>query len=776
MPIIGQVGRKSKGARILNYSIHLILILGAITMIYPFMLMISSSFKSQLDSKEFSIIPQYFYKEESLFKKYIESRLNEESNRLYDQYQNAYPAFDYVSTPDLTSNRLLQEWDLFLRTSINKQTIYDYYVSEQYGRGIYPYNQRVFRNLMKSRYNNQITSLNTDMDSHFPSWDEVMIEEKEILSRNFSGSEEPIRKIYERFKLQLPISQRDYINLDGNYIANELAPRYQNDLRILNDSLKTAFVSWDEIKLTREVPDNALRESWLHYVRSLLNIHHIILKKEALPDYQDYLRNKYQDIKLLNQTYKTHYGKFNEIIIPERLAHSGAFVEDLSFYVESKAKAEHLQIKSVDFDFREYLYKKYHTIENFTKSLTPGYTEFNQISLPLNSPSNNLNLLADWTEFVKTKLDLKKINILPTAQNDYLSYLSKRFKGQNDSLDLNKYNKTMDKDYTQDIDIYPDLRCPVNIKQKAVWQDFYYHKVQSRDIALVNIGSHEHTLWLNYLKSKYHDINNLNRQYRLIPNIKGIDGNKQSAFDKIILKHQDIDYFYFKQNKAQILKEFLVRNYSMVLDLMLYNGKAITNTIWYCFLSILVAILVNPLAAYALSRFKPRFTYQVLMIFMLTMAFPAMVMGIPNFILLKKMSLLNTFWALILPAAADGYFIFLLKGFFDSLPKEMIESATLDGASEWRLFWQFIMSLSKPILAVIALGAFNGAYRNFMFAFIVCQNQDMWTLMVHIYQLMQRSSAGVGYASLVIAAIPTLLVYVFFQNIIIKAIVVPTEK
>jgi len=153
-----------------------------------------------------------------------------------------------------------------------------------------------------------------------------------------------------------------------------------------------------------------------------------------------------------------------------------------------------------------------------------------------------------------------------------------------------------------------------------------------------------------------------------------------------------------------------------------------------------------------------------------------MVMGIPNFLLLKKFNMLNTFFALILPAAADGYFIFLLKGFFDSLPQELFESATIDGAGEVKIFWKIAMSLSKPIMAVIALGAFNAAYRNFMFAFIVCQDQDMWTMMVHIYQLMQRSCAGVGFAALVIAAIPTFAVFVFFQNIIIKGIVVPTEK
>ncbi|MCD8480638.1 MAG: hypothetical protein LRZ88_10795 [Candidatus Cloacimonetes bacterium] len=110
------------------------------------------------------------------------------------------------------------------------------------------------------------------------------------------------------------------------------------------------------------------------------------------------------------------------------------------------------------------------------------------------------------------------------------------------------------------------------------------------------------------------------------------------------------------------------------------------------------------------------------------------------------------------------------------MPSEIFESARIDGAGEFRLFWQFTLFLSKPILAVIALGAFNAAYRNFLFAFIVCQDRSMWTLMVHIYELMQRASPGVGYAALVIAAVPTLGIFIFFQNIIIKGIVIPMEK
>ena len=153
-----------------------------------------------------------------------------------------------------------------------------------------------------------------------------------------------------------------------------------------------------------------------------------------------------------------------------------------------------------------------------------------------------------------------------------------------------------------------------------------------------------------------------------------------------------------------------------------------------------------------------------------------MVTAIPNFLLLKELGMLNTFWALILPGIVNGYAIFLLKGFFDSLPRELYESAQIDGAGEWTMFWTLTITLSRPILAVIALQAFNAAYGAFVFAFIVCQDERMWTLMVWLYQLQQYSHQSVTFAALLVASIPTFVVFLFAQRVIIRGIVVPIEK
>jgi len=144
-----------------------------------------------------------------------------------------------------------------------------------------------------------------------------------------------------------------------------------------------------------------------------------------------------------------------------------------------------------------------------------------------------------------------------------------------------------------------------------------------------------------------------------------------------------------------------------------------------------------------------------------------------------EVSLLNTYAALIVPGLANGFSIFLLKGFFDSLPRELFEAGMIDGASEFTMFRTITIPLCKPILAVIALGAFTGAYSGFMWAFIVCQKQSMWTIMVWLYQFQMRYTANEPWlvmASLVIVSIPTLLMFLFCQRIILRGIIIPQMK
>ncbi|MEM7578002.1 MAG: ABC transporter permease subunit [Planctomycetota bacterium] len=236
------------------------------------------------------------------------------------------------------------------------------------------------------------------------------------------------------------------------------------------------------------------------------------------------------------------------------------------------------------------------------------------------------------------------------------------------------------------------------------------------------------------------------------------------------------EWEYVQFNAVELRTQFAARNYINVWDELAGEGRALWNTLIYCTLSIVLALLINPLAAYGLSRFKLRGGYKALLILMATMAFPPMVTLIPQFIALRNLGLMNTFVALLLPLIANGYLIFLLKGFFDSLPRELYEAGTIDGASELRMFFQIAMALSKPILAVVALQTFTAAYTMFLYALLVAPDRDMWLISVWLFQYQERASSSGVFASVVIASVPTLLLFLLVQRTIMRGIVVPTEK
>lgn len=219
-------------------------------------------------------------------------------------------------------------------------------------------------------------------------------------------------------------------------------------------------------------------------------------------------------------------------------------------------------------------------------------------------------------------------------------------------------------------------------------------------------------------------------------------------------------------------------NYRLIFDFLVRKGNAIFVTLMLVSLTILATLTVNPLCAYSLSRFPLPGKQKLLLFLLATMAFPAMVSAIPAYLLMRDLNLLNTFFALVLPGAANGMAIFILKGFFDSLPRELFEAATIDGASETQIFRIVAMPMVKPILAINSISAFIAAYNGWQWALIICQDPDMWTLAVWMYQATQwwKTMPWVVSAGFVIISIPTMVVFLSCQKIILKGIAIPSMK
>ena len=366
--------------------------------------------------------------------------------------------------------------------------------------------------------------------------------------------------------------------------------------------------------------------------------------------------------------------------------------------------------------------------------------------------------LPEWEAYVRGFLHPQFIRVDASQKQAWAGYLE------------NKYEVVahLNKLYATDYSGFDSVAMPEDkITASAQLTDFL-HFISNPDwcaLEALSLDTPE-LRWHAYLENKYGSIAAAAATHE----------RRYESFPEVRMPQLEADRQYVEAHARDLRIYFGGNNYRMVLEYIFFYGSAIENTLIYCLAAIGLALLVNPLAAYALSRYKLPGQFKVLLFLIATMAFPGVVTMIPNFLLLRDLGLLNTFAALLLPTMANGYSIFLLKGFFDSLPQELFEAADIDGASEWQKFWMITMNLSKPILAVIALGAFNGAYANFMYAFILCQDKEMWTLTVWLYQLQQFSSQGVVFASLMIAAVPTLLIFILCQKVIIQGIVVPTEK
>ncbi|WDE99266.1 carbohydrate ABC transporter permease [Lentisphaera profundi] len=369
----------------------------------------------------------------------------------------------------------------------------------------------------------------------------------------------------------------------------------------------------------------------------------------------------------------------------------------------------------------------------------------------------------DWynkqrSSFIRQFLNPRYIDLKKTATQkiNYQDFIKNNFLG-----DINTAQKVFPHlSSFEEIELITQMP---NNSQEAVLYGAYIERSADFDSLLLRGPQRG---FQGFLLDEYGDLKSINKALK----------RDFNSIHEIYIPQSSLDYNYVLENKTKLRWDLASINIRFVFNYLTQQGRAAWVTLVFCLLTIISSLIVNPLAAYALSRYQLPSTYKILMFFMATMAFPVAVTQIPSFLLLKDLGLLNTFWALVLPTMANGYSIFILKGFFDSLPKELYEAASIDGAGEFRMFWQITLNLSKPVLALIALNSFTAAYGNFMYALLICQDESMWTIMVYLFKLQTEASQAVIYASLVVAGIPTLIIFLSCQKVIMKGIVIPSEK
>ncbi|NUO99257.1 MAG: carbohydrate ABC transporter permease [Nonomuraea sp.] len=186
-----------------------------------------------------------------------------------------------------------------------------------------------------------------------------------------------------------------------------------------------------------------------------------------------------------------------------------------------------------------------------------------------------------------------------------------------------------------------------------------------------------------------------------------------------------------------------------------------------------MTVLLSAMAAYGFARTHFRGRRALLALILAGIMVPPQVLIAPLFAEMVTLGLVDTWWAVILPQVAAPLIVYILFKFFQDVPPELEQAAFVDGAGRWRVFFQIVLPLSRPVLAAVSIFTFITTWNNFLWPFLVSTDPNTMTLPVGLANVVQ-GTFGLRYAqimaSVVLAGLPLLVVFVLFQRQIIRGV------
>lgn len=196
------------------------------------------------------------------------------------------------------------------------------------------------------------------------------------------------------------------------------------------------------------------------------------------------------------------------------------------------------------------------------------------------------------------------------------------------------------------------------------------------------------------------------------------------------------------------------------------------NSVVLAFGAWLCQIVVATTGGFVLSVLRPGYAKALNWAVLATLFVPAVVLLVPLYLAVLRPpvgpSLLNTYWAVWLPAGASAVNVVLVTRFFDSLPREIFEAARVDGAGSFRLFWSIVLPMSKPILGVVSVFAVVASWKDFLWPLLVLPNPDLQPLSVRLPALQSTTDLGVLMAALAISTLIPVLVFLLCQRLFLR--------
>lgn len=198
-------------------------------------------------------------------------------------------------------------------------------------------------------------------------------------------------------------------------------------------------------------------------------------------------------------------------------------------------------------------------------------------------------------------------------------------------------------------------------------------------------------------------------------------------------------------------------------------GRYLLNTLAVVLISF-IGLIFMAMAGYAFAKFEFRGKGQMFFLVLATMMIPVQVTMIPTYLILSRIKLTNTLLGIAIPTLVSAFGIFLFRQFMSTLPSEIFEAVKLDGAGEWRTFWQIVIPMSKPIIAVQAILTFITGWNSFLWPLIIANDQSLYTLSVGLSLLNKQISVNpsLQMAAASLMVLPILLIFIIFQRFIVQ--------
>ncbi|NGP46291.1 carbohydrate ABC transporter permease [Bacillaceae bacterium SIJ1] len=248
----------------------------------------------------------------------------------------------------------------------------------------------------------------------------------------------------------------------------------------------------------------------------------------------------------------------------------------------------------------------------------------------------------------------------------------------------------------------------------------------------------------------------------------------------------------FSQHRGFLLFPlgFSVEAYKMVFDnpMLLISYS---NTLFYVIVGTVINMFLTAMAAYGLSRKKVMLAKPIMLMIVFTMFFSGGL--IPTYLLIGDLGLLDTRWAMILPTAISAWNLIIMRTSFQGIPDSLEESARIDGANDFTIFFRIIIPLSLPVLAVITLFYAVGHWNQYFNAMIYLRDRELFPLQLILREILIENStdgmmqgvvAGdrfiigetIKYATIIVATIPILFLYPFLQRFFVKGVLIGSLK